>query len=91
MNNTIKGMAGKGLLGPLSRNTASSVENDVRPYIESHLERFRRVLGSIPLATGHERLLEVGSMTNTVPVYFCTSVPGSPKLWLCRLQWTLPE
>ena len=38
-------------------------------YLQEHLERFRHVFSAVPKDKGSGRLLEIGSITNTVPVY----------------------
>ena len=38
-------------------------------YIQNHLERFRQVFSACPKDKGNGRLLEIGAITNTVPVY----------------------
>lgn len=38
-------------------------------YLQDHLERFRHVFSAVPIGHGSGHLLEIGSITNTVPVY----------------------
>lgn len=57
------------LLNILCQMTPDSISHEVRGYISDHLERFRRILSNVPISNGTGKILEVGAIANTLPVY----------------------
>jgi SAM-dependent methyltransferase len=91
MNTVISNLNNDHLLELLCQNCSLSIKGEVNSYVADHLERFRKVLGSVPIDDGRGRLLEIGSITNTVPIYleslnygFVASHGHYPNEWLCE-------